>query len=107
MSERDRIIKRAVKALGTALSRGLSIEAAVGAALDSAATVPAQYTLNVHVQGVPLTVCWDGTPEDDGWVVLAQPGQDLSRLVERDHDAIDQQITAYLTTERAELAMGA
>ena len=107
MSERERMIKRAMKALGTALSRGLSMEAAVGAALDSAATVPAQHTMNVHVQGVPLTVCWDGDPADDGWVVLAAPGQDLSMLVERDHDEIDQQITAYLDNERAELAHGA
>ncbi len=94
-------VKRAVKAFGEQLAKGMTIEVAMTWALDAAVRGPALNRQDVTVNGVTLCVEWE-VDHQDGWRITTTPGEDLAMLIDsyaptlaqRIEDAIDERLEA-------------
>lgn len=99
----DQVIDRALRAMGRALAAGADHKAAMQAALTAASSTGCLREYSVVVEGVRLTV---GVDEDieDGWVICAEPGADLSGLTKdggRLYQLIDSAVIAQMKREAA------
>lgn len=103
MGHKDEVIDRALRAMGRALAAGADGKAAMQAALTAASSTGCLQEYSVVVDGVRLTVGFDGDIED-GWVICADPGADLSGLTQdggRLYQLIDSAVVAQMKREAA------
>ena len=77
----DQVIDSALRAMGRALAAGADGKAAMQAALTAAASTGCMHEYRIVIDGVVLTVGFDGDIED-GWVICAEPGADLAGLTQ-------------------------
>ena len=75
----DATISRATKALGNALARGAEMRDAMRLALEAAALTGCAHEYAVTVENTALVCGFDGDIED-GWIVKAPVGSDISAL---------------------------
>ena len=81
MGHKDEVIDRALRAMGRALAAGADGKSAMQAALTAAASTACLHEYSVVVDGVRLTVGFDGDIED-GWVIKVDAGTDLAGLTQ-------------------------
>ena len=106
-AHRDQVIDRALRALGRALAAGADGKAAMQAALTAAASTGCLHEYRIVIDGVVLTVGFDADIED-GWVICAEPGADLSGLTQDGgplFERIDRAVCADMEREMAREAL--
>jgi len=74
-------VKRAVKAFGEHIAKGMTIEVAMTHALDAVVRGPALNRQDVVVNGVTICVEWEADYQD-GWRITTPPGEDISMLID-------------------------
>lgn len=106
MSAHDDTIDRAVRAMGRALAAGADHKAAMRAALTAAASTGCLREYSVTVDTVGLVVGFEADIED-GWVIGAAPGTDLSPLLARGElfERIDKAVCKAMERESARDAL--